>query len=184
MEKIYLLLVVILSTVSYGQMTLGKIDEKDISESAILDFEVTTIDSDGKSTPNTKGIILPSVTSLPSENSNNNGMFVFDETNSTVKMMENGKWRNLSDKGNSLNLYKGGIVENKSEEIGKGIVIGSDATNAEAILALEATDKALRLPRIANPHTTVKSPYPGMMCFDTVSQTLAVFDGESWNFWK
>ena len=40
------------------------------------------------------------------------------------------------------------------------------------------------LPHVTNPHLTVKSPYPGMMCYDTVKKAVAVFDGTVWNYWK
>ena len=124
--------------------------------------------------------MLPSAT-----NSENNGMFLFDETDLIVKVLEDGKWKNLSDRGSSKNMYTTERIKNTSHEIGEGMVIGDvSTTKAEAILALESKDKALRLPQIANPHLNVKSPYPGMMCFDTVSQSLAIFDGELWNYWK
>lgn len=50
--------------------------------------------------------------------------------------------------------------------------------------AFESTDKAMILPRIKAPHLNVKSPYPGMMCYDTETQSVALFDGRFWNYWR
>ncbi|MEG0188568.1 hypothetical protein [Algoriella sp.] len=175
MKNICTIVVGLFSTILFGQLTLGKASIT--SESIIFDFEDTA--------DNIKGIILPSVDNLPSStNIENNGMFLFDETEQIVKVLENGIWKNLSDKGSSKNLYTTDRVKNTSPEVGEGIIIGDTSTKANAILALESLNKAMRLPQIANPHLNVKSPYPGMMCFDTVSNTLAVFDGENWNYWK
>ncbi|MDM1298706.1 hypothetical protein HXZ94_09340 [Empedobacter falsenii] len=176
MKYLYTFIVCLFSTILFGQLTLGK--PSITSESVIFDFD--------DSANNIKGIILPSVDALPTAtNSENNGMFLFDETDLIVKVLENGIWKNLSDQGSSNNLYTTDRIKNTSSEIGEGIVIGDvSTTKADAILALESENKALRLPQIANPHLNVKSPYPGMMCFDTASDTLAVFDGENWNYWK
>ncbi|WP_353117470.1 hypothetical protein [Myroides odoratus] len=54
----------------------------------------------------------------------------------------------------------------------------------DGIVVLEGSTKALVLPKIMNPHLTVKSPYPGMMCYDSNRKALAVFDGVLWNYWK
>ena len=94
-------------------------------------------------------------------------------------MVENNVWKDLSDVGNSSNL-----ISNSSNDIGEGVIIGAESSSAAGILVLESTDKAMVLPKITNPHLTVKNPYPGMMCYDIVSKSLAVFDGVNWNYWK
>ena len=30
----------------------------------------------------------------------------------------------------------------------------------------------------------VFSPYPGMMCYDMASKTVAIFDGTQWSYWN
>ena len=70
-----------------------------------------------------------------------------------------------------------------------GIAAGLAATGKvpfASSFAMFAAGRAFEQVRnsIGYPHLNVKSPYPGMMCFDTVSNTLAVFDGENWNYWK
>lgn len=140
--------------------------------STILDFKTEA--------GNTKGIILPTVTSLPSLNSNNNGTFLFDTNSKMVRMIQNGDWENLSDTaGDSTN-----VQQNSTTEVGSGAIIGAVSTSATGVLVLESSNKAMILPHIENPHTTVQNPYPGMMCYDTVSKSLAVFDGARWNYWK
>ncbi len=94
-------------------------------------------------------------------------------------MVENNVWKDLSDIGNTSNL-----ISNTSNDIGNGVIIGAETSVATGILVLESTDKAMILPKISNPHLTGKSPYTGMICYDTVSKTLAIFDGTNWNYWK
>lgn len=165
----------IIANLSTAQIAIGK--ETVNGNSTLLDFNDTT--------GNTKGIILPPVTninaSLTSITSHNNGTFVFDQSDNKVKMYENGAWVNLSDAGSSTQ-----ISTNTSDESPglQGAIIGGDTSLAKGVLVLESTDKAMILPQIANPHLNVKSPYPGMMCYDTVSKSLAVFDGSAWNYWK
>ncbi len=157
--------------------------------STILDFAGSTgteISADAE-TANDKGIILPAVAKSPTyavvsptTNHPNNGTFIFDVDTKMVRMFENGAWVNLSDAAGNATK----ILSNVSDEKGSGVIIGAKTTAANGVLVLEAPDKAMILPHIKNPHTTVKSPYPGMMCYDTVSNSLAVFDGARWNYWK
>lgn len=157
--------------------------------STILDFagQTATGDSADSATLNEKGIILPAVAVAPAFSAvtpatdhANNGTFIYDRSTKMVRMFENGTWVNLSDgTGNDA-----GLAVNNSAETGSGAIIGSNSTAAEGVLVLESDSKAMVLPHIANPHLTVKSPYPGMMCYDTVSNSLAVYDGLRWNYWK
>lgn len=140
------------------------------SNSVVLDFVSGT----------TKGIILPAVEILPTAPAN--GTFLFDAhpDEKNIKMYQNNSWVELSGVGSTTNLVGySGTVENA-----KKTVIGAKESAADGVLVLEATNKALVLPKIANPHLTVKSPYPGMMCYDTSRKALAVFDGVVWNYWK
>jgi hypothetical protein len=150
------------------------------SPSSLLDFAAGT----------TKGIILPAVEIMPVSPAN--GTFLFDKTSQIVKMYQNGAWVNLSGVGSNAAIVPySGTVDN-----GKQTIIGSRTTKivdglgnyvdgaVDGVVVLESPNKALVLPHVANPQLTVKSPYPGMMCYDTVSKSLAVFDGKLWNFWK
>ena len=158
------------SITTFAQVSIGK--ETVEGESTILDFN--NVDT------NTNGLILSAVSELPTNlTSSNNGTLLFDRTTKKVKMYENNNWVDLSDEGDDQT-----IETNPSEDLGKGVIIGKEETNAKGILVLESENQAMILPRIADPHSTVKSPYPGMICYDTKSKSLAVFDGKVWNYWK
>ncbi len=173
MKNIKVLLLLCLTSYSFGQVAIGK--ENMNGNSTILDFN----DAAG----NTNGIILSAVNDISGALSiaavNNNGTFLFDRSDNKVKMYENNVWVPLSDTGDSSE-----ILVNTSTEVGVGVIIGAQTTDAKGVLVLESANTAMILPKIANPHTSVKSPYPGMLCYDTVSKTMAVFDGKVWNYWK
>ena len=182
-NKIVIVFSLLLGTVAQAQISIGG-KQSVATESSILDFYGMTNSDDltDSSTANTKGIILPAVDDLPvfSDNTANNGTFVFDRNEKKVRMFEAGAWKDLS-----LNAGDDtAIVPNDSESVGQGAILGGTSSKAEGVLVLESMNKALVLPHIKNPHINVKSPYPGMMCYDTISNSLAVFDGVFWNYWK
>ena len=166
---------IILSVLSLGLCFAATaqtaIEKRTADGSSVLDFAGGT----------TKGIILPAVETLPATPAN--GTFLFDKVAKIVKMHQNGAWVDLSGVGDIAGTVPiapySGTVDN-----GKQTVIGSRSTTVDGVLVLESTNKALVLPKISNPHLNVKSPYPGMMCYDTNRKALAVFDGKVWNYWK
>ncbi|MFD2034651.1 hypothetical protein ACFSKL_07625 [Belliella marina] len=161
--------IVLFTMASYamGQVAVSKLTVD--GNSTLLDFY--------DQADNFRGIILPAVDVVPLTPVN--GTFLFDRSDKKLKMYEGGVWVDLSGEG-----HDAGIITNNSLETGKKTVMGDTESAADGALVLESPDKAMILPHIANPHTTVKSPYPGMMCFDTVSNALAIFDGLVWNYWK
>src|SRR5690606_21623372 len=98
-----------------------------------------------------------------------------------LKMYENGVWVTLSNEGEDA-----AALVNPSSELSEdsGVILGSDLSQAKGVLILESNSKAMVLPKINTPHLTVKNPYPGMICYDTVSKSIALFDGKVWNYWK
>lgn len=172
MKYIYtFILVGLFSLQLNAQIGIGKSDVDGIN--TIIDFDNTTT--------NTKGIILPAVTTTPIGLSpvDNGGTFLYDTSDAKVKMYENGTWVSLTDVGD-----KASVLINSSTEIGDGVLIGATTTQAKGALVLESDNKAMILPKINKPEINVKSPYPGMMCYDTASKTLAIFDGKVWSYWK
>lgn len=167
-KNISIAVALILFNFSIAQVAIGK--QVVEGSSTVLDFNNIA--------GNTKGIILPA-TSGPATGSLVNGTFIFDTTDNKVKVYENDIWKPLSDAGSS-----GAVVVNNTAELGKGVVMGQSSSTADGVLVLESPDKAMILPQIATPHLNVKNPYPGMICYDTTSKTLAVFDGAVWNYWK
>lgn len=187
--KTYISLIgLIFSNLLFSQVAIGKAT---VEGSGILDFGP----SDGTAT---KGIILPLVDLSTSTEPYTNGTFLMDTASKIVKVYQNGSWLDLSDEGSftvqttldetgdtpvTVNLTTAPNI-NSSEEVGEGVIIGAATSTAKGILVLEATDKALILPRVKNPDEAILSPVAGTMCYDTFSNSLAIFDGKVWNYWK
>lgn len=173
-KSINILVLVLLANFASGQVSIGGKQTVE-GTTTILDFN--------SQAGNVKGIILPAVdnltNALSATSSANNGTFLFNKANKKIQMFENNTWVDLSDEGNSASL----VINSSAEKTG-GVIIGAKTSAAQGVLILESSDKAMILPRISEPHKNVKSPYPGMMCFDTASKTLALFDGNVWNYWK
>ncbi|MCQ4142438.1 hypothetical protein [Chryseobacterium sp. EO14] len=177
------LLTIITKTYSNAQVS---IDKQNIEGSyTILDFN-SNVEGKKYTDPNvnnTNGIIIPAmnIANIPTLDSANNGTFIFDISESKVKMFENNVWVNLTDIGSAS-----AIIINNSDEIAtsQGVIIGASSSQAKGVLILESVNKALILPRIKDPHINVKSPYPGMICYDVTSKSMAIFDGLEWNYWK
>jgi len=135
-----------------------------------------------------KGIIVPQVSSVPSPS---NGTFVFNNSTGILAMevYENGVWKDLtSDPTTTPNKTIGlahSFTNNGSDIIGdNGVIIGANTSSKRGALVLESTEKALLLPLVENPHITIKGAIAGTMVYDTASDTLAVFDGKYWSYWK
>lgn len=148
-----------------AQVGMGKAS---VDGDAILDFPLSNT-----------GIILPMVDALPTGTAASNGTFLLDKTDLRVKMRENDLWVPLSDAGSLT-----GTMPNASAEAGGGVIIGAASSPAQGVLVLESASKALVLPKVNDPVTSMKSPIAGTICYDTVSKTVAVFDGLKWSFWK
>lgn len=177
MKTLYMTTVLLFTiNAASAQVAIGKTSIN--GNNTILDFN--------DSSSNTNGIILPAIadksTALASTAANNHGTFIFDKSDNRIKMYENGNWVSLSDDtGDGTEITN---HPNSSPEKGKGVIIGAQSSSAKGVLVLESNNKALILPRISKPEINVKSPYPGMMCYDTDSMSLAVYDGARWNYWK
>lgn len=174
-KTFYFIPILLISNFVFGQVGIGK--QSVNGNNTILDFE--------DSSSNTNGIILPSVNNtsnaLASTPSNNNGTFLFDKSDSKVKFYENSIWKDLSNAGSSTQITANTSSESSNSQ---GVIIGNSTSNAKGTLVLESTNKAVILPKVSNPHANVKNPYPGMMCYDTNSKSLAVYDGSVWSYWK
>lgn len=166
MKNIILLVGFLSSGLVCAQVGIGK---ESIDGDGILDFAPNT----------TNGIMLPIVETIP--NDAVAGTFLMDKNDKIIKVKDNSGWVALSDAGSINNA----TFNTNAEVSGPNrVIIGNSATTVPGVLVLESPDKALILPKIANPHINVKSPYPGMICYDKVSKTMAVFDGLKWSYWK
>lgn len=184
MKKVIILTGFLMCGIAFSQVAIGK---QSVDGRGILDFG-----SDGD-----RGIILPIADISDASMTYVDGTILMDKTDKIVKVQQDGTWLLLSDEG-SFDVQKDAgdndittaAVLNISEETGEGVIIGDVDANgntpsgAQGVLVFEATDKALILPKVENPHTTIQSPVAGTICYDTVSNSLAVFDGKVWNYWK
>lgn len=165
----------LVATTLKAQISIGK--SAITNASVLMEFD--------NALANKKGIILSTVdnvtNALGTVPAANNGTFLFDRSDDRVKRYENNAWINLSDPGSETKITPNTSAETTATQ---GAIIGAATSNAKGVLVLEVSNKALVLPWIRDPHLTVLNPYPGMMCYDTTSRTLAVFDGTVWNYWK
>lgn len=163
---IFTVLMLITNLVIYSQVG---IETTSIHTDAILDFP----------TGQNKGIVLPMVEALPTGAAASNGTFLIDKTDGRVKVRQNGIWLNLTGTS-SLSSYS----VNPSADTFDGVIIGVTSSSASGVLVLESTNKALMLPKVVSPHINIKSPYPGLICYDTVKNAIAIFNGEAWYYWN
>ncbi|KFF19252.1 hypothetical protein [Chryseobacterium sp. JM1] len=166
MKKIVLIIGLLSLEMIQAQVAIGK---ETVDGDGILDFKSNT----------TNGILLPIVETLPTNAVE--GTILMDKNDKVVKMKTDSEWISLSDPGSIDNVSFNTSTETPAQT---NVIIGSATTTAPGVLVLESADKALILPKVAAPDTSVKNPFPGMICYDTVSKTLAVFDGLKWSYWK
>lgn len=141
------------------------IDTTNLNESTILNFPENT----------TKGVILPIVDILPTQPIN--GTILMDKNDLRVKMFENNKWVSMTPEGDVSSTQ----FNTNNENIDGGVSIG-DPTSVDGVLVLESTTKAMVLPKIESPEINVKSPSAGFMCYDTISKSVAIFNGNVWSY--
>ncbi|MDQ1162441.1 hypothetical protein QE422_002809 [Chryseobacterium sp. SORGH_AS 447] len=136
-----------------------------------------------------RGIILPWVTSAASVTGAVNGTMIYDLTDKKVKIKFASLWKDLSVDAagttiDPLTSIDGTLIQNTVIENTNAKMAIGPLTSTPGILVLEASDKAMVLPKVASPHLNIINPSPGMMVYDTVNKQLAVFNGKVWTFWK
>ena len=151
----------------HAQVAIGKTTT---STSGLLEFN--------DDTTNVKGIILPRTTSAIATES---GTITFDAISKKILYFDKdfATWKDLTDEGSYTEQ-----IPVASSDVSDGVIIGAEISTAKGVLVLESANKALILPKIANPHINVKNPEPGMICYDTASKTFALFNGTKWHYWK
>lgn len=160
------ILSVFFCTMTYSQILIGKDREEG---SVLIDFAENT----------TNGLILPHVEDVESMEDPTVGTLAFDKKSKKVKYYNGTEWI-------ALNKNEGTLPsEPTTKEIGnkQGVIIGNPESDAKGVLILESQDRALVLPKISNPAKNVPSPYPGMICLDTISKNVYFFNGVVWEFW-
>ena len=148
-----------------AQVAIGK---QSLDGSSILDFGSEPL-----------GIILPYVTGEADVVGAVPGTLIFDAADQKVKYRSNTAWVDMS--RNSGTVDTSG--QDALTEVTTGAIIGSTTSAAPGVLVLESTTKALLLPRVSDPMTTMLSPEPGTIVYDTNSKKICVYNGQQWAFW-
>jgi hypothetical protein len=177
----FILFALFLTCNTFAQIGIGGVPR----EGALLDFSQGLND--------TKGIVLP-IVSLDSINLvYHDGTLLVDRDDKVVKVRWNGRWRKLSDPGsfdpimvNSQARTTAAIlpIDVNAEDLSSKIVIGNQNTSVDGMVVLEASDKALVLPYVEDPHLNIPMPVAGTVCYDTKAKAIAIFDGKVWSYWK
>lgn len=130
-----------------------------------------------------RGLVLPYV--IDKSGITENGTMIYDTTDNKVKYLRANTWVDFSvDATGTADLSIQGA--DKTEQPGAKVTIHSSGTPdpAAGILVLGDTNKAMILPKVANPHLNIMNPSAGMMVYDTAKRQLAVYNGTVWSFWK
>jgi len=156
---------------SKAQVVIGK---DNVTNSSVL-LEFGTDD---------KGIILPSVSDAPNAVG---GTFIFNTEDKAVEVWEardgeTAGWTNLTK--NEEEGVPHNFVNEGTEDVGEGVVIGSETTTKPGALVLESTSSTVVLPRVASPHQNMPGAIAGTMVYDSDADMIAVYDGANWSYWK
>ncbi len=174
MKNIVATLSLLFATTLSAQVAIGK---SSISSPAVsLEFY--------DNPDNTRGIILPWVTSTAAVTGAVNGTLVYNTADKKIYVKYASGWRDLS--VDTTGTVTTTLQDALSDLDTAKVLIGGDpATDTTpGILVLADTNKAMVLPKVASPHLNIVNPSPGMMVYDTTKKQLAVFNGTVWSFWK
>ncbi len=136
-----------------------------------------------------RGMVLPWVTSSTAVSNAENGTLVYSLADHKINVKYNSGWKDLTvdNSGNTIDPLTGidgAIIQNNLSEINNSKVTIGNISSVAGILVLGDSDKAMVLPKVANPHLNIINPSPGMMVFDTAKKLFAVYNGTVWSFWK
>ena len=177
--KKYIILGFVLSTIQvFSQVIIGNsVGTATDKTSVLLEFANT----------DDKGIIIPYVTNIPTTVSE--GTILMDASNAAtarLKFYNGTSWVDLS--GQDGNVASVLSVQTSSEDPASKVIIGAQSSNADGVLVLESSTKAMVLPTVTNVNN-IPSPSPGMMVYvkgsgATPNKRLAIYNGSKWSFWR
>lgn len=168
MKNFYLFNLILISKLMIAQVAIGKTTLESASSSLEFGSE-------------NRGFVLPWTTSAASVTDVVNGTMIFDINDKKTKLFAGNAWRDLTVESNGT--VNTSLQDGLTEQTNAKVAIGT-LSSTPGILVLEDTDKAMILPKVANPHLNIIAPSPGMMVFDTVKKLLLVYNGTVWTFWK
>ena len=175
MKKLILLFLVISFNVNAQIKFSSSNNSQFSSESVLIEFD--------DSAENSKGLILPMV--ISKDPLSVDGTLLYDAEDFKFKVKQDGQWIDMNEvKPNWRPVLE---LTNMRDVVGAGVTISDETItneNSVGVLVLSSTNKAMVLPKIKSPDIKVVNPYVGMICYDTDSEMLAMFDGAVWNYWK
>lgn len=181
MKKIIVTIAVGFSTLAFSQVIIGDdigTAPANKKTSVLLEFANT----------NNKGIVLPTVRSLPVSPNLTEGTILVDASTASTARVKyyNGAWVDLSGKDANLQgfLANQPTVAQTPEDATSKAIIGANSSSADGVLVLESTTKAMVLPTVTDV-SNIGNPSPGMMVYvnKAGAKRLAVYNGNTWAFW-
>ena len=195
MKHIFSILAIAVSSMGFSQVIIGNDTGTAANKtSVLLDFAA------GQN----KGIILPYVRTVPTGTGLVGGTIILDASTPTAAKVKyyapgNAKadangWVDLSsgDVANITSPVNHMAIQPLStgvnaviEDPNSKAIIGANTSSADGVLVLESASKAMVLPIVADTNS-VPDPAPGMMVYinKTGAKRLAVYNGNSWTYWK
>ena len=174
MKNIIISLSLFYATVFSAQVAIGK---PAVSSPAVsLEFY--------DNADNTKGIILPWVSSTAAVNGAVNGTLIYNTSDKKIYVKYASLLKDLSvdTTGTVTTTLQDSLTDNATAKV---VIGGNPVTDTTpGILVLADSNKAMVLPKVNSPHLNMVNPSPGMMVYDPVKKQLAVFNGTVWSFWK
>lgn len=175
MKNLIIINFLLISFLGFSQVAIGKTN---VSNSVSLEFGNEN-----------RGMLLPWVTNATDVTGAVNGTMVFALNDKKVKVKYATGWKDLSVNASGTTVdpvtsVDGVAIQNSADENTNAKVSIGTPTSTPGILVLEDTNKAMVLPKVANPHLTIMNPAPGMMVYDTTKKLLAVFNGSVWSYWR
>lgn len=177
MKNIFLTITLVLGL---GAMSAQvAIDREDVRGSAILDFPIDSENTKG-------GILLPRLLNTLNVANAAAGSLAYNQAEKQVEYYNGSEWVRLSHPYNGPVAYTN--PGNLDELYAEGVAITTGPTLGgvqapDGVLSLNASDKAMVLPNVADA-TQLPSPQAGTIVYDRKSQSLAIYNGEVWNFWN
>lgn len=116
-----------------------------------------------------------SVNMTGSGNTNNKGLrLLVDQTATTNVGIEVSASNATTNR--AIDVLNGNIIVRGSGKM----VVGDTTIEADAILELESTDKALLITRVSDPSSDISSPVNGMITYDSTDNQLQAYINGSW----
>lgn len=174
MKKIFVINILLFSTVAFSQVAIGKASLSTLSDNITPNPSISLEFGTGN-----KGIILPWVDSAANVTGAVNGTLAYDTTDKKVKVKLASGWKDLSiDITGSVDTT---LQDSLTDKMNAKVAIGANDTTP-GILVLTDTNKAMILPKTT--YSAIVNPAAGMMVYDTAAKQLAVYNGTVWSFWK